>query len=404
MNRWISTYGTGNRIRVLTIYMIATSAVGLTVVYWVLSDGTLPNPVTTVLYVTLGIVGQHLSIRFPDGNAMALADPVIYAALWSFGAPLAILSQISAVVIQFFTQKKALLNTLFNSAQFTLCIVAASVWTGVASAAPGGHAPLAQILLVLFMILTFELVNYLFITIAVSLDQEHPFCEVFCRLALLQRRKTVLLSYMINMAAVLLATYMGLAGIVFVFAGVFVLWLQLKFEQELAAKALEAQTDPLTGLLNIRYLEDWLEGDFLRLSPEDDKCSIIFIDLDGLKGVNDLMGHEVGDAVLVHLGNVLRSVVREDDKVIRYGGDEFIVICQNADLDKAEAIAERILSALDSSPLEVEGKRLSFGVSAGIASFPKHSVLGRDLVRMADKCMYLAKKDGGNRWYTADSL
>lgn len=403
MNRWIETYGTGNRIRALSTYMIMTSLAGCALIFQVLRSGRLPDPLTTVLYVTLGVVGYHFSVRFPDGNTMALADPIVYAALWAFGTPLAVLTQVAAVVAQFFTTKKALLNTFFNSAQFTVCIIAANVWSALASS-PAFHAPLAQIFLVLLMILTFDLVNYIFVGAAVAMDQEHPWKEVFIRLSYSQRKKTLVLSYLINMAGVLLASYMGLAGIVFVFAGVFVMWLQLKFEQELARKSIEAQTDPLTGLYNVRYLEDWLEGEFTKLDPEKDKCSVVFIDVDGLKGINDGLGHDAGDAALVHLGKVLKAAVRADDKVIRYGGDEFILICRNADLAKAQGIAERILAALEKSPLEHDERPVPFSVSAGIASFPTHSVLGRDLVRLADKSMYLAKKDGGRSFYTADSL
>lgn len=404
MNRWVQTYGTGRQIRALATYMVATSIAGLGAFFWVVKDGILPDPLTSFLYLSLAIVGQHLSVRFPDGNSIALADPVVFAALWAFGPRLALLSQVAAVLTQLVTQNKALLNTLFNAGQFSISIIVASVWARLAKTLPVAHAPLSQIVLVFLLIVTFDVVNHTFVSIAVALDQEHRWREVFPRIWFIQRKKTFVLAYLINVAGVLLATYMGLAGIVFVFASVFVLWLQLKFEQELAAKSLEARTDVLTGLLNARYLEHWLENDFLRLSADRDKCSLIFVDVDGLKSVNDQMGHDVGDSVLQHLAKVLKSVVRSDDKVVRYGGDEFIVICGNTGLDKAASIAERILEALESTPLVKDGVTVNFGISAGLASFPEHSSLGRDLVRLADKAMYLAKKDGGNRYRTADIL
>ena len=404
MNRWVQTYGTGRQIRALATYMVATSIAGLGAFFWVVKDGILPDPLTSFLYLSLAIVGQHLSVRFPDGNSIALADPVVFAALWAFGPRLALLSQVAAVLTQLVTQNKALLNTLFNAGQFSISIIVASVWARLAKTLPVAHAPLSQIVLVFLLIVTFDVVDHTFVSIAVALDQEHIWREVFPRIWFIQRKKTFVLAYLINVAGVLLATHMGLAGIVFVFASVFVLWLQLKFEQELAAKSLEARTDVLTGLLNARYLEHWLENDFLRLSADRDKCSLIFVDVDGLKSVNDQMGHDVGDSVLQHLAKVLKSVVRSDDKVVRYGGDEFIVICGNTGLDKAASIAERILEALESTPLVKDGVTVNFGISAGLASFPEHSSLGRDLVRLADKAMYLAKKDGGNRYRTADIL
>jgi diguanylate cyclase (GGDEF)-like protein len=123
-----------------------------------------------------------------------------------------------------------------------------------------------------------------------------------------------------------------------------------------------------------------------------------------LKEINETYGHGSGDAVLMHLSALLRSIVRADDRVIRYGGDEFIVICQKAGLDEAIGIGQRVLEAIKKEPLVFEGNTLRYGVSLGVASYPKHSILGRDLVRLADKAMYLAKKSGGNRLRTADSL
>ncbi|HHY45415.1 MAG TPA: GGDEF domain-containing protein [Firmicutes bacterium] len=405
MNRWVQVYGTGKNIRTIAAYMISVGLVGFgPVLYVATKGGALPDPLTTGVYLVLTILGQHFSVTFPDINSIVLADPVIYAALWAFGPRLAIICQVAAIITHLLTQKKAILNTFFNASQFSLSIMVSSVWVHVAKNTPLGHNPYFQIVLVNLLILTFELMNNTFVSIAVALDQEQRWREVFPRLFFISRRKTFLLSYLINTAGVLLASYMGLAGISFVFAAVFVLWLQLRFEQELAVKSLEANTDALTGLLNARYLESWLENDFAKLSAGENTCSIIFIDVDGLKGVNDQMGHDVGDLLLQHLAKVLKSVVRSCDSVIRYGGDEFIVICAKTDLEQAKGIADRILTALRETPLVKDGTTVSFGISVGLASFPKHSTLGRDLVRLADKAMYLAKKDGGNRYRTADNL
>lgn len=404
MNRWLQIYGTGKNIRAIAGYMIAVSVAGCGAFLYVVKQGAFPDTWTTIVYLGLAVVGQHLSVRFPDGNSIALADPVVYAALWTFGPRLSVISLVSAVMTQLVTQKKAILNTIFNASQFTLSLVVASVWARIARLTPAGRLPIHQLMLVFLLVLTFELANYTFVSTAVALDQEHKWREVFLRLWFTQRRKTFVLSYLINMAGVLLATYMGLAGIIFVFASIFVLWLQLKLEQELEIKSKEANTDALTGLLNVRYLERWLENDFGKLSPEQDTCSIVFIDVDGLKSVNDRMGHDVGDMVLQHLAKILKAAARSCDKVIRYGGDEFIVICIGTDLSGAAGMMDKVLEDLGQNPLKVQGVRVDFGISAGLASFPKHSTSGRDLVRLADKAMYLAKVDGGNRYSTADNL
>ena len=350
------------------------------------------------------MVGEHLSVRFPNGNSITLGDQVAFAALWCYGYPLAVLSLVPSVLVQFFTKKKALLNSLFNGGQYAISMACASIVARAASSVPGGHTLSGQVFCVLLMVLTFDAVNNLFVAIAISIDQEHPWVSVFVSIAVTERRNSLVLLYLINMASIHLAIYMGKVGVVFMFAGILALWAQLRFEQELAKKSLEAQTDVLTGLYNVRYLEDWLNRDFPRIASQEAKCSLVFVDVDGLKEVNDSLGHDAGDALLVHLAKVLTSVIRSDDRVVRYGGDEFILICHNADLPEAEGIGQRVLDAIGKAPMFHAGSLLAYGVSLGVATFPKHSALGRDLIRMADKAMYLAKKHGGNIVYTADSL
>jgi len=101
----------------------------------------------------------------------------------------------------------------------------------------------------------------------------------------------------------------------------------MRFQQELDIRTEESRTDPLTKAFNYRYLEDWLHSEFPKVVGEGKPCSFIFIDLDGLKHINDTSGHEAGDAILVNVTQALFSTARAQDVIIRYGGDEFIIIC-----------------------------------------------------------------------------
>lgn len=404
MGSWVHTYGTGRRIREIVAYMVAVALIGLAHMAGLIIVYPLPDLGTTFLYVLLGMIGEHLSVPFSTGNFISLGDQVAFAALWQYGPPLAILCLTPPVLVQVFTKKKAVLNSLFNSGQYTLSIAVAGLAVRLASALPGSQTPVGQVLRVFLMVTTFDFVNNAFVSFALALDQEQPWFRLLARIGYTERKNSLVLWYLINMACVLLATYMGRIGVLFMFAGIFALWAQLKFERELERKSVEANTDVLTGLYNVRYLEDWLSKEFPRLASQTDKCSLVFVDVDGLKEVNDTFGHDAGDAVLVHLARVLKSVIRADDKVVRYGGDEFILICGKADLGEASRIGKRVLEAIEQSPATHQGVPLDYGVSLGVASFPRHSTFGRDLVRMADKAMYLAKKSGGNTVYTADSL
>ena len=93
----------------------------------------------------------------------------------------------------------------------------------------------------------------------------------------------------------------------------------MRFQSELDMRTEESRTDPLTKAFNYRYLEDWLHREFPKLVAEQTPCSFVFIDLDGLKKINDQFGHEAGDTVLIHVTRALFSVTRQEDVIIRYG-------------------------------------------------------------------------------------
>jgi diguanylate cyclase (GGDEF)-like protein len=125
--------------------------------------------------------------------------------------------------------------------------------------------------------------------------------------------------------------------------------------------------------------------------------SLIFLDLDGFKTVNDRHGHLWGSRTLVEVGEAIRSTVREIDVVSRYGGDEFTVILPQTGSEGALTIAERIRQRIEETPfLETHGRRVRITASLGIATFPDHGRGKDDLIARADQAMYVAKGRGKN--------
>ena len=172
-------------------------------------------------------------------------------------------------------------------------------------------------------------------------------------------------------------------------------------EEQLASQAL---TDPLTGLANRVLFRDRVEHATVRAQRDGSRVAVLLVDLDGLKLVNDGLGHLAGDAVLVAVGDRLRCVLREGDTVARLGGDEFAILLDEvAETDEADAAARRVLEALRvpiaigaSAPavgVALPGSEVSVGASVGIAV----SVPGDEpdvLLRNADVAMYAAKERG----------
>jgi diguanylate cyclase (GGDEF)-like protein len=162
--------------------------------------------------------------------------------------------------------------------------------------------------------------------------------------------------------------------------------------------------DPLTGLHNRRYLEDSLIRELARAKRKTQPLSIILLDIDHFKRVNDTFGHGAGDMVLRRLGLVLQAYVRESDIACRVGGEEFSVLLPEGPLQIATQRAEDIRKAVNELTLEHEEKDLgTVTVSAGVATFPDHGTTADALIRAADQVLYDAKHKGRNRVVSASA-
>lgn len=159
----------------------------------------------------------------------------------------------------------------------------------------------------------------------------------------------------------------------------------------------EALRDSLTGLYNRRYLEETLARELLRAGREERPLSLVMMDIDHFKRLNDTYGHQAGDLVLKELGAMLREHIRGEDIACRFGGEEFVAILPGASLETAVERAEAWRRAFQAMRLPFEGQCLQSTLSLGIASFPKQGATGDELLFQADSALYMAKRAGRNR-------
>jgi diguanylate cyclase (GGDEF)-like protein len=157
-----------------------------------------------------------------------------------------------------------------------------------------------------------------------------------------------------------------------------------------------SRTDALTGLDNVRSLSEVLPKLVSYANRTDSPLSIVMLDVDRFKQVNDRYGHLVGDALLNRLGQVLSLGRRKEDIVARIGGEEFVIALPGVDREGAERVAARVLDSVRGIELEVDGGSVGITISAGIAEFVSgddaHTLVGR-----ADAALYQAKREGRNR-------
>jgi diguanylate cyclase (GGDEF)-like protein len=156
-------------------------------------------------------------------------------------------------------------------------------------------------------------------------------------------------------------------------------------------------TDDLTGLYNSRYLREALFREAKRAVRSSRPLSVLFIDLDGFKSVNDTHGHLAGSRTLVEAGEVIRSCARDSDVVSRYGGDEFVVVLPETGSEGSIVVARRVRDRLASHVFLVShGLEIRLTASVGISTLPDSGHTPEDLLRAADHAMYRVKDSGKN--------
>lgn len=171
--------------------------------------------------------------------------------------------------------------------------------------------------------------------------------------------------------------------------------------RNLAIAEMRAATDALTGLANHRAVQDTLNRMVAQAGRTKTPLACVMFDLDHFKQVNDLFGHAKGDEVLASVGAAVAGTVRESDFVGRYGGEEFIALLPDTDLEGARVLAEKLRAAIG----EIVVPELDRGVTAsfGVAALPRNGVTGEQLSRAADRALYAAKRGGRNRVHVVES-
>ncbi len=166
----------------------------------------------------------------------------------------------------------------------------------------------------------------------------------------------------------------------------------------------QAIRDPLTNLFNRRYLEETLERELARAAREDYPLCVIMIDLDHFKRVNDTYGHEAGDEILKALAFTLSEQCRRGDFACRFGGEEFVVVMPNINMDTAYERAENIRQSLNSLRVPYGHYNLTITISMGIACYPSNGDARESVLRAADQAMYGAKEAGRDHILSYDEF
>lgn len=159
-----------------------------------------------------------------------------------------------------------------------------------------------------------------------------------------------------------------------------------------------ATVDPLTGAFNKRYFDDRLREEFSYCLRNQIPCTLVMMDVDHFKLINDTYGHPAGDFVLTHIIELTRAVIRNEDILARIGGEEFTIILKGTTLEGALILAERLRKNIEENNFDFEGKTIHVTISMGLATLPNKDFKTHEaMLKMADDLLYRSKNSGRNR-------
>jgi diguanylate cyclase (GGDEF)-like protein len=167
------------------------------------------------------------------------------------------------------------------------------------------------------------------------------------------------------------------------------------FQRQMYESALR---DGLTKVFNKKYFTDYLEKEFAFAGRHGGPLALIFIDIDYFKKINDTHGHPAGDFVLSELSQLMADLLRTEDVLARFGGEEFTVLCRGSDLKGARIVAERLRRAVEERTFSFAGNHIPVTISLGVVSIPESGIADHNtFLAAADKALYEAKRSGRNR-------
>jgi diguanylate cyclase (GGDEF)-like protein len=162
-----------------------------------------------------------------------------------------------------------------------------------------------------------------------------------------------------------------------------------------------ATVDGMTGLFNRRHFFSLAEIEWARYQRHWRPLSLLMIDIDQFKSINDRFGHDVGDHVIIRIADICRQEKRKSDVVARFGGEEFLLLLPETDLDEAQSVAERLRRLVETREFSIASRAINTTVSIGVAQANPYMETLFDLIKMTDQALYAAKNAGRNRVWAA---
>lgn len=349
------------------------------------------NWIQLVLFAALITYLQARTVKVENQMNYSLATAAIFPVVYLYGIGAGILMSVLAGLVDSLAHKKGTDRALFNMAQLSISSIACGTVYGLTGGTFGYGASLSDVLPMFVGGLAYIMANVGLVTAISTIVQGRGTRARLARI--LRTIDNDLIAGFWGIIFSLFAAHYSTWGIILLgavfaqFSRFLEMGIRVTVERGLR-KELEQELmlDSKTKVYNFRYLNEWLSN------PVVEQVAVLFIDIDDFKMFNDVHGHATGDKVLQALAQLIKDVIRSDDKVIRYGGEEFVVLLPNMTRAQAVKVAQRIQQALRKLTFARQKGRVT--VSIGVAACPEDTVDKHHLLALADQAMYQAKRAG----------
>jgi diguanylate cyclase (GGDEF)-like protein len=346
-------------------------------------------------FVLLSVAYGSLSmlvVRLPGGTRISAAYPVLFAAIVNNGALMGMAMIVPGIIARTYIMGETPLYAMYMFGQIAMsCYVAGQAYLLAGGQVGQTVLPLGLISLVVGG-LGFDLANVGFAQGRVVLQHGGNWLKRWWYALFTERGLVMPMYHALALTTALLYQDRGALGLGLACLPLLGLHIFFRLHAEYSETKRLAETDRLTQVYNYRYLSQWLQSEFPRAVEGSRPISVLWVDVDSLKRINDTHGHEAGNDALRYIADVLKANTRQSDTVARYGGDEFVVVLPDLGADEAQRVIERVHEALLAIPLTYDGHQLEVGLSIGAATYPGDADTPQELLTASDRAMYQIKQ------------
>ncbi len=384
----------------LKLYIALVAVAGIAALIIILMY---PLP-TISIWEIIFLMGLNLTFSFfqvtlPSGMSISLSFPITMGIFLLFGPAPAIITLIPGLVIH--SLRRATPWRLpFNIGQVSLSLILASSVFRIYGDFPATFSLQDHLFLMLGVLFLFDTFSNALVCGALVLQGRGNFFKLFFSSLISDVIKIIPIYYTIGIIFTLVYQQEGILGGFLVSLPLISVYFILRDQQLIKESQEKALVDSLTNLYNRRYIENWFSKNLPQINQRCGELSVLLLDIDNFKQVNDNYGHQVGDFVLRFVSRRIENSVRDSDIVARYGGEEFIILLPDTPPEIASQVGERIRENIAGHPCETSWGKIYLTVSIGMASLrgqDEDKKNKEELIRQADNAAYLAKFQGKNQ-------